>query len=104
MIHPPSVGPRAGATTAVMPYTANASPRCSRRKGVGQNRLRHRLQAAATGALQDAKHDQQPRVGATPQRTELTVNSAMQVRKNRLRPNTPAIHPLIGSTIAFDTR
>src|SRR5580704_12502072 len=28
----------------------------------------------------------------------------MQVRKKRLRPKRPAIHPLMGSTIALDTR
>ena len=39
-----------------------------------------------------------------PHNSELTVKMARHIIKNRLRPNTPAIHPLIGSTMAFDTR
>src|ERR1700720_4437135 len=45
-----------------------------------------------------------PRLQATPQSSELSVNKAMQIMKNRLRPNIPTNQPLIGSTIAFDTR
>src|SRR5580692_12920598 len=45
-----------------------------------------------------------PRLQATPQSRELSVNKAMQIMKNRLRPNIPTNQPLIGSTIAFDTR
>src|ERR1700722_2911185 len=42
--------------------------------------------------------------GAMPQKSELTVNNEMQMRKNRLRPITDTSQPVIGSTIAFDTR
>src|SRR5580700_671168 len=45
-----------------------------------------------------------PRVGAAPQASELRVNSKMQTRKKRLRPNRPASHPLMGRTMALDTR
>src|SRR5579862_1605408 len=44
------------------------------------------------------------RLGAAPHSNELTVNITMHSRKNRLRPNKPASHPLMGSTIALDTR
>src|SRR5579872_1660948 len=43
-------------------------------------------------------------VGAMPQSSELIVNRVMHSIKKRLRPNTPASHPLIGRTIAFETR
>src|SRR5579872_3097376 len=43
-------------------------------------------------------------VGAIPQSSELIVNRVMHSIKKRLRPNTPASHPLIGRTIAFETR
>src|ERR1700733_4897744 len=42
--------------------------------------------------------------GAMPQNSELTVNNEMQMRKNRLRPITDTSQPVIGSTIAFETR
>src|SRR5580700_6525458 len=45
-----------------------------------------------------------PKLHATPQSRELSVNTAMQIMKNRLRPNKPTNHPLIGSTMALDTR
>src|ERR1700722_7197968 len=45
-----------------------------------------------------------PRLQATTQSSELSVNAAMQIMKNGLRPSMPTNHPLIGSTIAFDTR
>src|SRR5580704_2161709 len=39
-----------------------------------------------------------------PHRRDATVNSRMHSMKNRLRPNAVASHPLIGSTMAFETR
>jgi len=45
-----------------------------------------------------------PRLGAIPQSSELVVNTAKQVMKKRLRPNVLASHPLIGRTMAFETR
>src|SRR5215831_2000996 len=45
-----------------------------------------------------------PRLGAIPHSKELKVKNPMQDMKNRLRPTTPAIQPLIGRTIALDTR
>src|ERR1700684_4547740 len=39
-----------------------------------------------------------------PHSNEVTVNMKMHIRKNRLRPNEVASHPLMGRTIALDTR
>ena len=52
----------------------------ARLESVGEDRLLARLQAAAADALQHAEEESaQPRVGASPQRNELTVKSATQV-------------------------
>ena len=50
-----------------------------RRKRVGQDGLLTGLQPAAADALQDAEDNQQPRFGAKPQSSELTVNSTTQI-------------------------
>ncbi len=44
------------------------------------------------------------KVGAIPHRRELTVNRNMHVMKKRRRPNRLASQPLIGRTMAFETR
>ena len=44
------------------------------------------------------------RLGAAPQSKELAVKTRMHKRNKRFRPNNPASHPLIGSTMALDTR
>src|SRR5271165_798763 len=49
-------------------------------------------------------NNRNPKLQATPQSSELSVNTAMQIMKNRLRPNRPTNHPLMGNTIAFETR
>ena len=45
-----------------------------------------------------------PRLGAIPHSRELMVKTTRHPMKNRLRPKARASHPLIGSTIAFETR
>src|SRR5258708_19138957 len=40
------------------------------------------------------------RSGAIPERNELTTKSVAQIRKNRLRPNSPASHPVAGVATA----
>src|SRR5579859_4835565 len=45
-----------------------------------------------------------PRLGASPHKNELTVNSATHDMQNRFRPISPDNHPESGSTIAFETR
>src|SRR5580700_3012507 len=44
------------------------------------------------------------RLVALPQRTEATVNMKMQTMKKRFRPNRLASQPLIGRTMALDTK
>ena len=64
-----------------------------RREGVGQNRLRHRLQSAAARALQDAEHDQRPqrRRGAAKQRAEREQEDAQQEEALSPEQRSPAI-------------
>src|SRR5246127_1156703 len=50
------------------------------------------------------KRRRKPRLGANPHSSELTVKMARQLMKNRLRPTAPASHPVIGRTMAFETR
>ena len=38
-----------------------------------------------------------------PHKSDAVVNMAMQIKKNRFRPITLVIHPVMGSTIAFAT-
>src|SRR6202049_2372560 len=45
-----------------------------------------------------------PKGGAVPQKSELKVKRKIQSRKKRLRPNRLANQPLIGSTMAFETK
>ena len=45
-----------------------------------------------------------PRLGANPQSRELKVKIARQIMKKRFRPKVTANHPLMGRTIALDTR
>ena len=44
------------------------------------------------------------RSGAAPERNELTTNRMAQIRKNRLRPNTPASHGVAGMATALAAR
>ena len=44
------------------------------------------------------------RSGAAPDRNELTTNSVVQIRKNRLRPKRPTSHPVAGMTTALAAR
>src|ERR1041385_6818813 len=44
------------------------------------------------------------RSGAAPDRNELTTNSVVQMRKNRLRPKMPTSQPVAGMTTALAAR
>ena len=44
------------------------------------------------------------RSGAAPERNELTTNKVAQIRKNRLRPKSPASHPEAGMITALAAR
>ena len=80
VIHPPRVGPTAGATTTAMPYSANAMPALFDGKCVRQDGLLGRLQPSAAGSLQNAADDQH-RAGFERFRRGKTsaVNSATQI-------------------------
>jgi hypothetical protein len=78
VIHPPKVGPIAGASTTAIPYTANAMPRC-----LGGN-VSARI-ACSLGCspppptpCSTRKKISKPSEGANPQRQELIVKSATQ--------------------------
>ena len=45
-----------------------------------------------------------PRLGATPHNRELTVKIVRHIMKKRLRPSTLDNHPLMGRTMALETR
>src|ERR1700722_777595 len=78
VIHPPSVGPIAGANTTAMPYTAKAMPRL----------LGSKVSARIACSLGCSPPPPAPckirqiisvvRLGASPQRNELIVNSSTQ--------------------------
>src|SRR5215831_9309540 len=87
-----------------MPYSAKASPRFS-----GGN-VSARI-ACAIGCspppprpCSTRNRRSNPRLGAIPHSNELNVKKAIHAMKNRFRPTTPAIHPLIGKTMALETR
>ena len=63
MIQPPSVGPSTGATTVAIAVNAEGACRARGRKGVEDDRLLVRLQAAAEKALQQPKDDQLGEIG-----------------------------------------
>ena len=44
------------------------------------------------------------RSGAAPERNELTTNRVVQIRKNRVRPNSPASQPVAGMMTALAAR
>ena len=82
-----------GAMMAVMPYSANASPRFCGWESIGENGLRHRLEPAAAGALQYAKQNQacQGWRGAAQQRAESENENAEQEETLPAEQASPAI-------------
>src|SRR5215470_17201880 len=87
-----------------MPHTAMARPRCP------SGKISHRM-ACESGMIGPPPMPwkmratmRKVRFGAMPERKELTVKSAAQIRKNRLRPNRPASQPVAGITMALAAR
>ena len=89
---------------AVMPYRANARPRCCGGKRIRQNGLRHGLQAAAAGALQHAEEKEKSETGRYTAKQGTHGKDPKQAMKKRLRPKAPASQPLMGRMMAFETR
>ena len=104
MIHPPSVGPMVGAMMAVMPYSANASPRFCGGNVSARMAWAIGWSPPPPAPCRTRKRISVPKLGAAPHSSELRVNRKMHSRKNRLRPKSVASHPLMGRTMAFETR
>src|ERR1700721_2266609 len=103
-MQPPSVGPMAGAQMVVMPYNEKASPRFSGAKLTPRMDCAIGCKPPPNAPCMTRNKSRKPRLGAIPQRKELTVKNVMQIKKNRLRPSDATSHPLGGSTIALEPR
>src|SRR5271169_659800 len=93
-----------GAMIAVMPYNANAKPRWCGGKVSARMAWAIGCRPPPPAPCSTRKKSSIPRLGAIAQSRELTVKKPRQAMKKRLRPSAPASQPLIGRTIAFDTR
>src|ERR1700687_5191990 len=89
---------------AVMPYSANAKPRCCGGKVSARMAWPIGCNPPPPAPCNTRKRRRSPRLGANPQSKELTVKIPKQAMKKRFRPNAPASHPLIGRMMAFETR
>src|SRR4029077_20286485 len=98
------VGPIVGAMTVVMPKRANASPRFSGGNVSARIACAMGCKPPPPAPCSTRKRMIAPRVGAAPHRWELSVKIARQIMKNRFRPKIPANQPVIGRTMALDTR
>ena len=85
----------------VTPYSEKASPRFSGAK------LSPRIDCAIgckpppNAPCMTRNRRRNPRLGAIPQRKELTVKNTMQVKKKRFRPAPATSQPLSSRTVAF---
>jgi hypothetical protein len=98
------MGPRAGATTTVMPKSANAAPRILGGKLSAMMDCAMGCKPPPPAPWMARKHNSTGRVGAAPQNKEARVNSAMQIMKKRLRPMRLESQPLMGKTTALATK
>ncbi len=76
MIHPPSHGPIVGATTTAIPYTANAIPRFASGNVSFKMACSLGCNPPPPAPCKIRKNTSTPRLGASPHKNELTVNSA----------------------------
>src|SRR5215469_14140663 len=88
----------------VIPYTANASPRCLGGKLSANIACAIGCNPPPPAPCRTLNRMRAPRLGAIPHSNEESVKMARQIKKNRLRPSILANHPLIGSTMAFETK
>src|SRR5580704_5501336 len=79
VIHPPSVGPSAGATTTAMPYTANAIPRLAGGNVSASMDCSLGCSPPPPAPCRTRKKINMPRFGASPHKKELTVKIATHV-------------------------
>ena len=76
MIQPPSQGPIVGATTTAMPYTAKAMPRFSSGKVSFRMACSLGCKPPPPAPCRIRNSTSTLRLGASPHKNELTVNSA----------------------------
>src|SRR5579863_6166051 len=93
-----------GAMIAVIPYSANARPRFCGGNVSARIACAMGWSPPPPAPWITRKRSSIPRLAALPQRTEANVNIQMQKMKNRFRPNRLASQPLMGRTMALETR
>src|SRR6202046_3285757 len=93
-----------GAMIAVIPYSANASPRFCGGNVSARMACAMGWSPPPPAPWITRKRSSMFRLAALPQRTEATVNMKMQTMKKRFRPKRLASQPLIGRTMALDTK
>src|SRR5258708_30330833 len=103
-MQPQSVGPVEGAQRAVTPYKGKASPRFSGGKVSARMACAIGCKPPPNAPCNTRNRRRSPRLGAIPHRKELIVKNTIHVKKNCFRPNHVTSHPLMGRTIALETR
>src|SRR5579883_3182009 len=98
------MGPIVGATTTVTPKSAKAMPRLLGGKVSARMDCARGCSPPPQAPWSTRNRTSAPRLGASPQSSELMVKPTMQIMKKRLRPKVAASQPLIGSTTALETR
>src|SRR5580704_3531733 len=93
-----------GAMIAVIPYSANARPRFCGGKVSARMACAMGWSPPPPAPWITRKRSSMFRLVALPQRTEAVVNMKMQKMKKRFRPKRLASQPLIGRTMALDTK
>src|SRR5580700_3194001 len=93
-----------GAMIAVIPYSANASPRFCGGNVSARMACAMGWSPPPPAPWITRKRSSMSRLAALPQRAEATVNMKMQTMKKRFRPKRLASQPLIGRTMALDTK
>src|SRR5580704_9825285 len=93
-----------GAMIAVIPYSANARPRFCGGNVSARMACAMGCRPPPPAPWITRKRSSMLRLAALPQRTEATVNMKMQTMKKRFRPKRLASQPLIGRTMALDTK
>jgi len=104
VIHPPRIGPTIGATITPTPKSAMAMPCSFTGKVSSKIACDKGCMPPPPKPCKTRKNIKLERFQALPQKKELMVKSETENRRYFLRPKNRASHPVIGITIAFDTR